>query len=398
MKGNAMGRHVSRRGLLKAGLAGACSAAAHPFLSTVTLAAVPSDARLVVIVLRGAMDGLGVVAPYGDPLWAGYRPSLGDVSELSDLDGYFGLHPGLSALRPLWDRGELGFAHAVSTPYRDKRSHFDGQDLLEAGTGMAGPGAGVRDGWLNRMLRGMPETSAETAFAVGMDEMRILRGGAPAMQWAPDVDVTLTPQARLLLEHVYARDPLFAAAAAEAMDLAAEIDREKREPVRNGLAREPLAAFAADRLNEDTRIASYSLTGWDTHKNQAGALNRALDRLQRSILTLEEGLGGNWAQTAVLAMTEFGRTARENGSRGTDHGTGGLMVLAGGALRGGRVYGDWPGLDEAALYARRDLMPTGDVRAYAAQAMRGLYGIDRGTLETLVFPGLDMAGAPGLVR
>ncbi|MDJ0631531.1 MAG: DUF1501 domain-containing protein [Rhodobacter sp.] len=391
-----MGQAVTRRGLLGAGLAGACSAAAHPMPSTMTLAAAPFDARLVVIILRGGMDGLGVVAPYADPLWADYRPSLADASAMGDLDGFFGLHAGLAELRPLWNRGELGFVHAVSTPYRDKRSHFDGQDLLEAGTGQAAPEAGVRDGWLNRLLGAMPGTVAETAFAVGMDEMRVLRGDAPVLQWSPQADVALTPQAQVLLEQVYARDPLFAAAAAEAMDLAEAIDREKLTPLANGLPREPLAAFAAERLNEGTRVASYSLTGWDTHKRQAGSLNRALARLQRSILSLHEGLGGNWERTAVIAMTEFGRTARENGSRGTDHGTGGLMVLAGGALRGGRIYGDWPGLEEAALYDRRDLMPTADVRAYAASAIQGLFGIGRSTLEGAVFPGLDMGGTPGL--
>jgi uncharacterized protein (DUF1501 family) len=389
---------ISRRGLLRGGLVTACSAAAHPLLSTMTFASAPFDARLVVIILRGGMDGLATVAPHADPLLARYRPTLaGDKVETLDLDGYFGLHPMLGGLKPLWDRGELGFVHAVSTPYRDKRSHFDGQDLLEAGTGDDLAEAARRGGWLNRLLQVVPGAEASTAFAVGQEEMRILSGAAPAMQWSPEVDVELTPQARLLLEQIYAPDPLFAGAATEGLELASVINVQSLKPLANGDPREPLAAFAAERLKQDTRIAAFSLNGWDTHQGQAKGLGRSLNTLERSILSLKEGLGDTWSRTAVLAMTEFGRTVAENGTRGTDHGTGGLMVTAGGALRGGQVMGRWPGLDEAALYDRRDLMPTGDVRAWAAWTMRGLFGIDRAALETTVFPSLDMGEAPRLV-
>ncbi len=387
----------TRRGLLRAGLAGACSVAAHPWLSTMTFAAAPWEPRLVVIILRGAMDGLDAVQPYGDPLLADYRSSLavGPENGALDLDGFFAMHGRLSPLWPLWQRGELGFVHAISTPYRDKRSHFDGQDLLEAGT--ADVGAGPRGGWLNRFLHAMPGVEAETAYAVGKDEMRVLAGLAPARRWSPDVDVELTPETEQLLARIYARDPLFSPAAVEGMELAAVTDRSNLPPLPGGDRRDPLAAFAADRLRGETRIAAYSLNGWDTHQGQARGLGRALDALGRSILTLQDELGGLWAKTAVLAMTEFGRTARENGTKGTDHGTGGAMLLAGGALRGGRVYGRWPGLAEADLYDRRDLMPTADVRAYAAWAMRGLYGIDRGVLERTVFPGLAMEDDPRIV-
>jgi uncharacterized protein (DUF1501 family) len=158
-----------------------------------------------------------------------------------------------------------------------------------------------------------------------------------------------------------------------------------------------LAAFAADRLNHDTRIAAFSMNGWDTHRDQAGHMERRLGQLAEVLLTLKSGLGANWGRTTVLAMTEFGRTVRENGSRGTDHGTAGAMILAGGAVRGGRVLGRWPGLDEADLYDRRDLMPTGDVRATAAWAMRAGFGLDRRVLETAVFPGLDMGEDPKLL-
>ncbi len=319
---------------------------------------------------------------------------------------------------PLWQKGELGFAHAVSTPYRDKRSHFDGQDILEAGTGLDVPEPSVRDGWLNRMLQGVPGLTSETAFAVGRDEMKVLMGRANYSSWAPDAKLGLSSQSRNLLEAMYHNDPLFRDAATEAMDLsdqlAAEGDQDMGGEAMGGMMAQPataqpaakaagpmkpdpLAQFAASRLKQDTRIATFSIGGWDTHRGQKGVLARQLATLSNTILTLRDDLGPVWARTTVIAMTEFGRTARENGSGGTDHGTGGVMVMAGGAVKGGQIYGRWPGLSDAALYAQRDLMPTADVRAYAAWAMRGMYGLDSGVLEKTVFPGLDMGQDPRIL-
>ena len=160
---------------------------------------------------------------------------------------------------------------------------------------------------------------------------------------------------------------------------------------------ENIAAFAAARLREDTRIASFSINGWDTHQNQQRALKKSLGRLSEVILRLKLDLGTVWDNTTIIAMTEFGRTARENGTKGTDHGTGGLSILAGGALRGKKVYGKWPGLRSQNLYQGRDLLPTQDVRAYAAMAIRGLFGTDISTLENYVFPGVDLAGADEII-
>jgi uncharacterized protein (DUF1501 family) len=416
---------IDRRGLLRGlGVLG-CSAAAHPFMTTVTLAGADGgaplgDHRLVVIILRGAMDGLDVLRPVGERTFEGYRPTLAATESL-DLDGFFGLHLGLSGLHPLWQSGELAFVQATSTPYRDKRSHFDGQDLLEAGTSPDLPSAHLRDGWLNRMLQSVPGLQSETAFAVGRQEMRIMRGPAPVMDWSPDTAVNLSPQAQLLLEQVYHDDPLFMAAAAEAMMLSdLDLGDEMGGLAMNGeemgsmmMAETPavpvlrgarlgeadrVADYAAERLRGATRIAAFSLTGWDTHKGQGKGFGRALARLERSILRLKSGLGPEiWGKTTVLAMTEFGRTVAENGTGGTDHGTAGAMLVAGGAIRGGKVYGQWPGLEEADLFERRDLMPTSDVRAWAAHAMRGLYGFDRGLLQDKVFPGLEMGEDPGLI-
>jgi uncharacterized protein (DUF1501 family) len=159
-----------------------------------------------------------------------------------------------------------------------------------------------------------------------------------------------------------------------------------------------LAKFTARRLNEDTRIAAFSISGWDTHRNQRGGIKRGLQKLKTSILTLRDELGSNWENTAVVAMTEFGRTARENGTQGTDHGTGGAMVLAGGAIRGGRVFGKWPGLAEEQLYAGRDLMPTTDVRSYAAWLLHGLFATEKATLERVIFPGLGLGRDPNLLK
>ncbi|MCR8827741.1 DUF1501 domain-containing protein [Pseudosulfitobacter koreensis] len=396
---------LSRRFFLTRSAVLGCSLAASPLLTPVTFAAAPWNRRLVVILLRGAMDGLDAVQPYGDPAYAGLRGSLvgGPQNGALDLDGFFALHPGLQALAPMWQAGELGFAHAVSTPYRDKRSHFDGQDLLEAGTDTLQ--GGVRDGWLNRMLQEVPGVTADTAYAIGLGDLPILRGKAPVANWTPEATLSLSPQAERLLAMVSESDPAMHAALAEAALLSAvdtpatsgNMARDMQQ-ARKGGTHLKIAEFAAKRLREDARVASFSLNGWDTHRAQHRSLKGALGTLADTLVHLKQELTDPvWAKTAVVAMTEFGRTARENGTQGTDHGTGGLMVMAGGAIRGGKVHADWPGLDEPDLYQNRDLMPTRDVRAHAAWIMRAMTGLDRATLERVIFPGLDMGRDPGLL-
>ncbi|SIQ31324.1 Uncharacterized conserved protein, DUF1501 family [Paracoccus thiocyanatus] len=389
---------LDRRLFLKGTALIGCSAAAHPLMSSMTFAALPGDNRLVVIILRGAMDGLDAIQPYSDPMLGKLRRNLsvGPKGGALDLDGFFALHPRLEPLLPLWKKGELAFAHAVSTPYRDKRSHFDGQDVLEAGTGNDLPVDRRQGGWLNRLLQAMPEARAETAYSVGVEQMKILAGDAAHLSWAPRAWLKLSPQAQMLLEHVYHDDPLFRDAVQDAVQISAETSDIGKTGGPTADA-EALAGFVASRLNAESRIAAFSIPGWDSHANQPAVLGRGLDRLAAAIVKLREGLGANWGRTTVLAMTEFGRTARENGSGGTDHGTGGALLMAGGAIRGGRAFGGWPGLGEGQLYADRDLMPVRDIRAYAGWAMHGLFGIGRDTLERQVFPGLELGGDPGLL-
>lgn len=399
----------SRRDILKTlGFLG-CSAAASPLVTSMSFASAPWDNRLVTILLRGAMDGLAALPPLFDPDLSALRPTLSQTPGAPLAQG-FGLHPALEPLRVLWQAGELSFVPAVSTPYRDGRSHFDGQDVLEAGS--AGVVSSARGGWLNRLLSEVPGLSGDTAFAVGREKPLILSGDFPSRSWSPETRLDLSSQARLLLDIMYADDPLFHAASDEALEIAqslglseeidsfgemASLSRSARVNQRRAEGARVIAEFAANRLLEDARIAAFSLDGWDTHRNQHNALPNALGRLADAILSLRETLGPVWQKTAVLVMTEFGRTAAENGTKGTDHGTGGTMIVAGGAVRGGQILGTWPGLDEAALYQRRDLMPTDDVRRYSAWAMRGLFGFDRAVLQEVAFPGLDMGDDPGVL-
>ncbi|UWQ21351.1 DUF1501 domain-containing protein [Jannaschia sp. W003] len=370
-----------------------CSLAASPLVTPISLAAVPGDRRLVVVILRGAMDGLDALQPFGDPALRLLRPdfAIGPGAGAVALTDFHAMHETMAPLLPWWREGSLGFVQAVSTPYRDGRSHFDGQDILEAGTpGM--PPAARRDGWLNRLVGVLPGAHGRTAFAVGRDHMDILAGPAPHARWAPDAQLEVTDPTADLLRHVYHDDALFRASATEALALSGD-PSDPRD-------REATFRFAAEQLRGDTRIATMSLGGWDTHQSQIGGSGRfaqTMRKLVAGLAVLRETLGPDWGNTAVLAVTEFGRTVAQNGTRGTDHGTGGAAILVGGALRGGRVWGDWPGLDGGDLVDGRDLRPTRDVRAYAAWLLAGQFGLDRATLEGTIFPGLEMGPDPRLL-
>lgn len=371
-----------------------CSAAAAPLFTPMTFAATPGDNRLVVIVLRGAMDGIDLMRPLGDPNYALLRPKLaqGAYRDPLDLDGFFALHPACAPLFPLWATGEMAFAAAVATPYRN-RSHFIGQDMLENGSGeVNGILTPDRDGWLNRALQLMPNASSTTAVAVGVDPMMILEGKAPAQNWFPVAGSRLSAQGNDLLSDLYNQAPDYAATFAEAQVLRNDNIASEENDVDRAMG-----GYVADQLNAEARIATFSFSGWDTHQQQEFNVSKRFTAFSNMLLTLRERLGSNWKKTTVVAMTEFGRTAAENGSGGTDHGTGGMALLAGGALRGGRILGQWPGLAEASLLDRRDLMPTGDVRAFAATLLQEMFGLSLADVTGSVFPGLEIPAPLKLV-
>ncbi|MBB4007898.1 DUF1501 domain-containing protein [Allorhizobium taibaishanense] len=378
---------LSRRGFL----ASACCAAAMPLVTPLAYAEMPGDNRYVAIILRGAMDGLDLVQPYGDPALRIARPelALGADQGLIDLDSFFGLNPVAAPLMPLWKAGELGFVHAVSTPYRNMRSHFDGQDILEAG----GMNLGDKDsGWLNRALS-LTNTPVK-AIDISSAREIILSGPNPADVWSPRADMAMGSDEVGFLVRLYQSDPQFAAVLKEAIGIDQYTDLLYKQQKRGDGVKDA-AKMAASLLKERYRIASFSITGWDTHVQQKSNFANAARNLTDAILTLRDELGPDaWRKTAVVAMTEFGRTVRQNANAGTDHGTGGCCIIAGGAIRGGHVYGKWPGLKDENLLDNRDLNPTGDVRAVAAALLSKQFGLSAAALTGTVFPGLSQDDRP----
>ena len=382
----------------RAFLSGACCLAAAPLVTPVSFAAMPGDNRLVTIVLRGALDGLGLVQPYGDPALKVLRPKLALSMDdgLLDLDGFFGLHPAAAELMPLWVAGELGFVHATSTPYRDGRSHFDGQDMLESG------GAAVRDertGWLNRAISAIPRTADRRAIDITTTAELILSGKSPVDVWSTRADLALGEDEQAFFVRLYRNDPAFAAAMREATETDMLSDKVHGMEQARTAGIQSVAKLTAGMLSADHRIASFSINGWDTHLNQARTFKRPAKDLATAIMTLKAGLApAVWRKTVILAITEFGRTARENGSEGTDHGTGGVAILAGGAVAGGKVYRDWPSLSESDLLDGRDLRPTMDLRHLAASMLRQQFDVSIRDLETAVFPGLSFDKSAAYLR
>lgn len=384
---------LSRRSFL----ATACCAAAVPAFSPVSFAAMPGDNRFVTIVLRGAMDGLDMVQPFGDPLFAAMRPSLAMTPDngLLDLDGFFGLNPAAEALMPLWQGKELAFVHAVSTPYRDARSHFDGQDMLESGGQVVHD---ERSGWLNRALSTIPRSADRKAIDINTSMELILSGPNEVDVWSSVSDITMPEDEIGFLKRLYANDPDFSRVLGEALktDMSADMlfeDEKRGQGIRD------VANLTAGLLREDYRIASFSIDGWDTHAGQKAQFARTVKDLMIAINTLKDQLGDDvWKKTVVLAVTEFGRTVRENGTGGTDHGTGSVALVAGGDIAGGQVLGKWPGLDESNLLDDRDLMPTGDVREVAAAMLQRQFGVNVNDLTAGIFPGLSLDRASPYLR
>lgn len=384
---------TSRRSLLFG--ATCCALPLTGIRSGLTLAAGSSDMRVVVILLRGAMDAFGFVQPYGDQEFRALRPTIAmtETNGLLDLDGFFGLavqhEKSRKTLFDLWQREELGFVQAVSTPYRGNRSHFDGQDLLETGGKSLDS---FSDGWLNRLVRHMGNVDAVT---VSPNAMLLGSGSQPLPNWSPGTWLNAREVSTEMLLRLYETDSSMLAAVVEAMELDDLNTESEVEPSRIYLRN---ARFAAKALNQEARIAAFSIGGWDTHISQAQSQSAPVDALARCLAELRSGLGDNWQNTAVIAVSEFGRTAHENGSAGTDHGTGGMAVFSGGAIRGGRVMGEWPGLASGDLYEGRDIRPTADVRAYIAALFAQMMDVEKSALEQKVFGDLSIGAVPTLLR
>jgi uncharacterized protein (DUF1501 family) len=372
------------------------------------------DPRMLVIVLRGALDGLAAVAPVGDPDWTKLR---GDKALMLDgktpalpLDGFFALNPAMPNLHRLYKAGQATVVHAAATPYRE-RSHFDGQDVLESG----GSKVGAADtGWLNRALNALePEgrvnPERRKAVAVGPVTPLVVRGPAPVMSWAPQRLPAASEDTTMRLLDLYNHtDPALARALDGHMRLAAMSPRGNADlMLQTGDERPPApplqrtrayfaeaAGTAAKYLarSEGPRVGALAFNGWDTHINEGiatGQLANLFGALDGAFREIETSMGDAWRDTVVAVITEFGRTAHINGTEGTDHGTGTVALLIGGALAGGRVVADWPGLKEADLHEKRDLKPTTDLRAVLKGLLKDHLRVDERALGEAVFPGSE---------
>lgn len=337
--------------------------------------------KMVVVIARGAMDGLSVVVPKDDPNHVPLRGQIA-VNETLALNDGFGLHPALAGLHGLHQAGQLRYAPAVAIPVR-VRSHFDAQDVLENG------GEGLRqqtDGWLNRALAA---TGGLKGLSIGAQTPLILRGSAATSSWAPGGRPEDSERIASLLQDLYVEDRMLAD------NLARGLETEAQAMVMGGdgrLRRNDVAGLgqAVARLMtgpDGADLVALSVDGWDTHARQPGQLQTRLTGLDQVVMGLKTGLGADWDRTVVVVATEFGRTARANGTQGTDHGTGSALLLAGGALKSGGMVGDWPTLADNRLFEGRDLAPTLDVRGVFKGLLRDHMGVDRAALDTRVFPG-----------
>jgi uncharacterized protein (DUF1501 family) len=413
-----MNLHASTRREL---LGGAGVLFAWPFLPKLARAE-GRDPRMLTIVLRGALDGLAAVAPVGDPDWIKLR---GDKALVLDgktpalpLDSFFALNPAMPNLLRLYQAGQAAIVHATATPYRE-RSHFDGQDVLESGL----PKPGRADsGWLNRALGGLePEARVRRdgrAFAVGPVTPLVVRGPTPVMSWTPTRIQPASEDTMARLIDLYHHTDVELARAIEGrrdlVSLARTGDPTAMTPTEGNQMPQgfpaQVRAFFADAAGtaakflarpDGPRVGALAFNGWDTHIDEgadSGRLATLLGALDGALAAAEKNMGDAWRETVVTVVTEFGRTARINGTNGTDHGTGTIALLAGGALKGGRVIADWPGVKPSALYDGRDLAATTDLRAVLKGLLKDHLRVTDQALAANVFPGSgDVKAMEGLV-
>jgi len=390
---------VTRRDIIRSAGVGVIAAA----FPRVVFAKSDSNTRFVLVILRGAADGLSIAAPYGDGNYRKVRGELalsppGQDGGALKLDGMFGLHPSLAGVYEEYERKQALVVHAVASPYRE-RSHFDGQDVLENGGADAGL---LRNGWLNRALAPLGSSLGnETAIAMAVNTPLVLRGENSVTSWAPSQLPDAEESTIRRLQDLYADDEFFATRLTQALKSQeiAEDERSMRRMRSRARDAEQLRNMmqATSRFltaEDGPRIAVLETGGWDTHANQGtatGSLANRLAGLDAGLVALRDGLESTWSKTVVAVVTEFGRTAHVNGTRGTDHGTATAAILLGGAVNGGRVLADWPGLRKSDLNEGRDLMPTADTRSLFKGILADHLAVPEAVLENSVFP--DSAGA-----
>lgn len=348
----------------------------------VAVAQAATERRFVFIIQRGAADGLGTLAPTADPAFRQIRGAFAeDFAEGARLGDYT-LHPSLAETARLYAAREALFVHAVASPYRE-RSHFDGQNVLETGGNAA---YALRDGWMNRLLTLLPRTDSR-AIAVSATVPMVLRGAREVGSYAPSALPDASDDLLVRVASLYESDPQLHAAWSQAVQTRAMAGDLTAGGGQNAAATGALAA----RLlagPEGARVAVIETGGWDTHANQRGRLGFQLRGLDGMIAALKAGLGTDWANTLVVVATEFGRTAAPNGTGGTDHGTASLAMLLGGAVAGGRVVAEWPGLATPSLYEGRDLRPTTDLDVLIASAVAAHFRLDPARSARTLFPNI----------
>jgi uncharacterized protein (DUF1501 family) len=361
---------------------------------------------LIAVFQRGAADGLNIVVPFSETRYYALRPTLavaqpGAEGGAIDLDGRFGLHPALQPLKDLWDEGHLALIPAAGSP-DPTRSHFDAQEYMECGT----PGVKREDGWLNRALPVRGDTASPMqAVAMGPQLPRTLRGsrGAVAIDDLSRFDIG-SPETAGVLEALYASatDPLLRAQGGSTFDAARLIDSLRTQPYTPAAGAQYVGRFGQRLLqiarlikaDAGVEVAFADIGDWDHHRDEAPQLANRLFEFGTSLAAFVRDMGSRMSDIVVVTMSEFGRTAAENGSAGTDHGRGNVMMVLGGPVRGGAIYGGWPGLEPEQLFERRELAITTDFRDVLGELVQVHLGQDPG----VVFPGHAAHDALGLLR
>jgi uncharacterized protein (DUF1501 family) len=365
------------------------------------------DPRFLAIILRGALDGLATVAPVGDPDWVALRGdnalTLQSKTPALKLNDFFALNPAMPNLHRMFQANEAIIVHACATPYRE-RSHFDGQDLLESGMPKVAPSD---SGWLNRALAGLApggrvDPKGSRVFAVGPVTPLVARGPAPVLSWSPQQVMPASDDTLARLLDLYRHSDVKLASVLDDNSKLTAIEHSgdmAKKPGGPGAAQ--VRAYFSDAAGnaakflaqpDGPRIGALALDGWDTHVNEgiaSGRLSQLLGSLDDALAAVKANMGPAWQDTVVVLATEFGRTAHINGTDGTDHGTATVALLLGGALKGGRVIADWPGLKPVNLYENRDLKPTTDLRAVIKGVLKDHLRADERVLAQNVFPGSD---------